>query len=213
MKPQNLKSINTDKIKVIDEIKFDEVENQKKTVLQKTLIERIASEEICKFTFFVDVCEYVRTNTQFPNHQMTTRALCIISKMNVDNPSTIENVTVYFDGENETYDIPGFNYDGVIVLDTNVYTSSEMCSVVSNERVIEADFSLIKKIKDKAFELYHNIIGSEYTNDDLYTLGNKLIRKDSVTVHDNQNNILSMKSFDTSEDADYYYNNLITQLQ
>lgn len=136
--------------------------------------------------------------------------IILFNSTDTETPDQISFVTVAVGDDGETYQIPNWTWDGMIELNYDNYKYVDMLNTVSNERVIEADFSLINKIKTKARELYGDIIGKLYTNDDLYTSCGKVIRKYTVIITDKiTDEILLFKTFDAFADAQYFYENLL----
>lgn len=197
-----------------DIIKIEDIEDPitpsvLKTVKQGICIELLDEEVICKFDFFAGECRYIKANPpegMIPFPGKALKSFALFYKPGTENPDEIDHVTVSV-GEEETYLIPGWEWDGLLEFNYENYKYKDMLETVSNERAIEADFSLIDKIKEKCFELYKDYIGEEYTKDDIYTSCGKVIRKYTVQVTDNITGaIISFKTFDGEDDAIYYYN-------
>lgn len=190
----------------------NDIKQPLRTVCEGFDVELLDEEIICNIDFFAGKCWYVKGNPpegMRPFRGEAYKSFILFSNPNVDNPYNINNVTVVV-YDKETYQIPEWNWDYLLELDYNKYNSTELLETVSNERVIEADFSLIDKIKNAVIEEYKDIIGDGYTIDDIYTSYGKVIRKSTVVVTDKiTNDIILFKTFDDIYNARYYYDNLL----
>ena len=191
---------------------LQEKKEQLKSLCDGFDIEFIDEEEICKLDFFAGKCWYVKANPPAGMRPFRGEALKSFVLFNLpyaDTPDDISNVTVMVD-DHETYQIPNWTWDYMLELSYDNYKYTDMLEIVSNERVIEADFDLISQIKNIALNIYGDLIGDNYTADDLYTSCGKVIRKYTVIVKNKlTNDIVLFKTFDDYSDAQYYYDNLL----
>lgn len=189
-----------------------EKKEQVKSLCDGVDIEFIDEEEICKLDFFAGKCRYIKANPpegMKPFRGEVFKSFILFNLPYTDTPDNISNVTV-MTGENETYQIPNWRWDYMLELDYDNYKYAEMIDTVSNEHAIEADFNLIDKIKSIALNIYGDLIGDNYTADDLYTSCGEVIRKYTVIVKNKlTNDVILFKTFDDYSDAQNYYNNLL----